>query len=640
MNSIKKWISFIVCTAIMFTLMPLTQAKEKQPEMRNLARGLSYEWSEAPEASHPDVGNQLTDGKIGSLNAADPAWIGHLHKKTREVVFDLGEQKSISSIKAHFLQDWPASSVLFPLTVSMYVSNDKDNWGILSHKATELLWVDGPPKDQNYVWDGSKDGIPEADTGTVMAYARYVKVTFTMHPTAWTSLDEIEIWGTDGKIKGAEEVPAKPYTYMEPGEATAGIRNLSLLYNGYYANGDGNWTKEQLIPQISYVNQNGEPVDWFFDGVLVLGLKSPDGRDFGLGETTLEDWKWYLDKTFTDQGELNRLNEAVQEVSGKLAQPNHRVKVVMMVPNPGNALTDFGDVDGNGISENFNPGEVGLEKAAANQQKAVRWWMNQVQERWKEKSYSHLELSGFYWLNEQIDPNPTGLDMVKRVNSLIHEKGFKSFWIPHFLSHRSYIWKDAGFDAVTFQPNYFFEEMNKDRLEDAAYLARHYGMGVELEFDERLLTNQSFRDRFLDYLNAGFQYGYMGNAFKAYYKGSGPVLLKAATSEDPEVRILYDQLYQFVNEIYSPHVTIKDMSLLLERLEGEGEFSNKGSARSLLAYLNLISRLEGREDWRSAARYLKDFVDVLENHHQNKKVSDKAYQLLKVKAEYLIRKWK
>lgn len=112
----------------------------EETQFRNLAGGLPYEWSEEPDASRPDGEYKLTDGKYGTLDMNDPAWVGHQRGKTREVVFDLGEEKSIGKITAHFFQDYPTNSILVPLTVSMYVSDDKENWGLLSHNATQLLW--------------------------------------------------------------------------------------------------------------------------------------------------------------------------------------------------------------------------------------------------------------------------------------------------------------------------------------------------------------------------------------------------------------------------------------------------------------------------------------------------------------------
>ncbi|WP_063846223.1 DUF4855 domain-containing protein [Paenibacillus sp. FJAT-27812] len=550
MTSNKRWVAIALITAMMFALVPLAQAEEGQGQsaQRNLAAGLSYEWSEEPDAKYPDDNHKLTDGQYGQLDMSDPAWVGHVNKKTREIVFDLGEKKSISSIKARFLQDWPTGSSLVPLTVSMYASDDKVNWGTLSHQSTKLLWGDGPPREEVFDWVGSRDGIKSGNSGAEMAYARYVKVTFSMHTRAWSLIDEVEIWGADGKVGGAEQVAAEQPALLEPGEATAGIRNLGLLYNGQYANGKGDWSKERIIPNISYVDRTGEPVDWLFDGVLYLGLTSPAGNGYN-GGANLEDWKWYLDKTFAETGDMQQLNEAAMEVGAKLNQPDHKVKVVLMIPDPGEYLNDFGDVDGDGISESFNASQIGEEAAFANREKAVQWWLNETKQRWAAESYTNLELAGMYWLEEQISTSATGPDLLRSASKKVHDSSLKLFWIPHFLAYKSHMWKEVGIDAVAFQPNYFFEELGMERLEDASNIAKRYGMGLELEFDDRMVNDAVFRERFVDYLNSGVETGLMKSGFKAYYQGNNAVT-DTAVSTDPATRILYDWLYQFVNGTY------------------------------------------------------------------------------------------
>ncbi|MCR8641885.1 DUF4855 domain-containing protein [Paenibacillus sp. N1-5-1-14] len=522
---------------------------------RNLAAGLSYMWSEDPEASYLDDSNKLTDGKYGALNISDPAWVGHLKKKTREVVFDLGEKKSISNIKAHFLQDWPTNNVLLPLTVSMYVSDDKMNWGLLKDNATQVLWIDGL-HDETYQWDGHKDGIKSlsSNPNAKLAYAQYVKVTFTMHTRAMTFVDEIEILGEDGKIAGAETVPTQQPKFLAPGEATAGIKNLGLLYNGQYSDNLGTWTKERIIPNISYVDNTGKPVDWLFDGVLYLGINPPTpNRDFG-GRAYLEDWKWYLEKTFANNGDMDQLNAATMEVATALKQPGNKEKVILMIPDPGESIENFGAIDVNGESLNFNASDVGEEKALTNREKAVQWWLQQVKDEWEAKQYSNLELVGMYWLEEQISTSSTGPDLLRSVSQSVHDMkianmNLKFFWIPHFFAYKSYMWKDVGFDAVTIQPNYFFEPTDYERLEDAANLAKQYGMSNELEFDDRMLKDGVFRERYIDYLNSGAATGLMKEGFKSYYQGNNAVY-DSAVSKDPATRVLYDWLYQFVKGDY------------------------------------------------------------------------------------------
>ncbi|WP_314586505.1 DUF4855 domain-containing protein [Paenibacillus terrigena] len=524
---------------------------------RNLALGLPYTWSQQPEASYPDDQKKLTDGKYaktvnGKPDFKDPAWVGHLRKKTREVVFDLGDKKSISKIKAHFLESWPTNNVLVPLTVSMYVSDDKVNWGLLKDSATQELWRNGT-YDETYQWDGSKDGIKSIGADAKIAYARYVKVTFTMHTTAMSFVDEIEILGTDGKADGAVTVPTQQPKFLAPGDATAGIKNLGLLYNGQYANNLGTWTKDRIIPNISYVDKTGKPVDWLFDGVLYLGINPPTpGRDFG-GNAYLEDWNWYLNKTFAPTGEMYQLNEATKEVGAALGQPNQKEKVVLMIPDPGESIKNFGTINGENLS--FNTSDVGKEKALANREKAVQWYLNEVKQKWEAANYSHLELVGMYWLEEQISTSSTGPDLLRSVSDKVHSmnvsgnNSMKFFWIPHFYAYKSFMWKDVGFDAVALQPNYFFEPNDYERFEDAANLAKQYGMSNEVEFDDRMLTDGVFRERYVDYLNSGVETGLMKDGFRAYYQGNNAVY-DSAVSKDPATRVLYDWLYQYVKGTY------------------------------------------------------------------------------------------
>lgn len=618
-----------------------TTSAVEDTQFRNLAAGLPYEWSEEPEASRPDGGYKLTDGKYGTLDMNDPAWVGHQRGKTREVVFDLGEEKSIGKITAHFLQDYPTNSILVPLTVSMYVSDDKENWGLLSHNATQLLWGEGPPRQETFEWDGSRDGIKGGNTDGKLAYARYVKVTFTMHPTQWSYIDEMEIMGTDSKSEGAVKVPAEQPRFLEPGAATAGIRNLNLLYNGQYANGLGDWNKERIIPNISYVDKDGEPVDWLFDGILYLGLASPAGRDFGVGQTILEDWNWYLDKTFAAAGDMQQLNEATVEVGVKLNQPDHKMKVVLMIPNPGEYVNDFGDVDGDGVSESFNDSVVGKEKALENRIKAMQWWLDQVRQRWQEANYSHLELVGMYWLEEQISTSDTGPDLLKAVSGKVHDMNLKFFWIPHSLAYKSFMWKEVGFDAVALQPNYFFGEMDSDRLEDASNLAKQYGMSNELEFDDRMLTDDVFRNRYIDYLNSGVESGLMQNGFRAYYQGNNAIY-NLGVSKDPDLRLMYDCLYQFLNGTYkidsSP--TMESMAELVQSYITANEI-NSVFGNELLYRLQNIKLLLEQNKPEDAITYMQDFLAHIHDPAVQAQglITGRAATLLDTYAQILIETW-
>ncbi|PCL93093.1 DUF4855 domain-containing protein [Paenibacillus lautus] len=555
MKTRRSLTAMLLVPVMLLSLISSVYAEEAGGEsggFYNLAQGKPYTWSEQPEGAFPDDGTKLTDG-----NAADPSrdsdnWVGHRNKKSRSVVFDLGEQKTVQEVSARFLHDWPNNETLVPLTVSFYASDDGVSWGVLSHNATQLLWGD-QTNIETFAWDGSPEtgAVKRGDYTEGLVYARYVKVVFSMHPRAWSMIDEVTITGADGLIAGAQPVQPEPYALLQPGDATGGIQNLGLLYNGHYADGTGNWTKERAIPNISYVNEQGESVDWLFDGVLYLGLTSDNGRGFGAaeaaGKARKQEWEWYLDKTFNAGGDMSALNEATVEAGVKLGEPDHKTKVVLMIPEPGEYQSDFGSIDGEDL--NFDVGAVGDAASLDNRSKAIQWWVDEVQARWTAAGYSNLELVGMYWLEEQISTHATGPEMVKRASDIVHNAGLKLFWIPHFMAYKAFMWKDVGIDAVSLQPNYFFEKLDPSRLEDTADMAKRYGMSLELEFDDRMINDAVFRERFIEYLNSGVDTGLMQHGYKAYYQGNNAVY-NAAKSTDPATRVLYDWLYQFSKGTY------------------------------------------------------------------------------------------
>ncbi|MFD0958400.1 DUF4855 domain-containing protein [Paenibacillus chungangensis] len=512
----------------------------------NLALGKPYHINQPADPQYADNGNKLTDGIRGVTAYEDEAWVGFYKGNNRDVVIDLGTNASIATIKANFLQA-TSGGIQYPNVVSISVSNNGDSWDLLRHEgAPAAFWLANPPL-YEYVWDGTEHGVPGGNKHTAMAYARYVKISFTTN--VWVFLDEIEVLGYDGKVKGAKKAIAPKPEYLKPSKlATDDISDMVLLYNGHYGAGLGDWTKEEIIPYLSYVDEHGKPQDWMFDGVLYLGLSSPAGRAFEMSfhGSTFEDWQWYLNKTFAENGDMDQLNEAVQEVSQQLGKEQVPFKVVLMIPYPAEPQDNFGDVDGDGISENFNAAKVGAEASLANKKKAVEWYIDEALKRWQDKNYSHLTLSGLYWLNEEVAPDGTGdSQLIRFTSERVHDEQLKFYWIPRYRGYQFNTWQELGFDAVAYQPNHFFHDSDSSRIDDAAELAKTLGMGVEIEFDERINTDASYRQRLSDYLDGAKQHGYHHHTFRGYYQGN-TALLDAARSDDPVVRDNYDKLYRFI----------------------------------------------------------------------------------------------
>ncbi|MCQ6559972.1 DUF4855 domain-containing protein [Paenibacillus mendelii] len=513
------------------------------PGPQNLALNKSYTVSLPPSSSYPDTGGtELTDGIHGTTSFYNAAWQGHAGDFDRNFIVDLGEPKSIGAIKANFLNDRDPG-INAPDDIRISVSMDGQNWAraaVVDKPASS----DTGPHTLQYVWDGAVDGLPSQQPQGDMVYARYVKINLVLN--VWAFIDEIEVWGEDGRLDGAVELtpdePPQDGRYLEAGEATGGINDLVLFYNGQYNNNIGDWNASQFVPYVAYVDEDGQPTEWFFDGGLFLGLTAASGRTFvetnWEESSKKEDWEWYLNKTFN--GDALQLNQAVSQVGAQLNDPNHKMKVVLMVPLPSTKQTDFGDVDGDGVSENFGDPAAGQ----ANKEKAVDWYINEVLSRWTAAGYSNLELTGFYWMHEAASAEDQAV--IRYTADAVHKHGFKFFWIPYYGASGYWKWQDFGFDAMAYQPNHFFTDgTTADRIRVAAENARKIGSGVEIEVDDRVFGNTAFRQKYIDYLQGGIDYGFDSSVFRAYYQ-STHTLQKAAYSDFPRNRQIYDWTYDFI----------------------------------------------------------------------------------------------
>lgn len=364
--------------------------------------------------------------------------------------------------------------------------------------------------------------------------------------------------------KTEEKAPEEPREtgYFPPGtEASGYIRDLMLIYSGWYNPPDiGTWTPEEALRYVAYVDTEGNVKDWFFDSFLFLGLQAQSGRAFDSAKRAdacnKEDWQWYIDRLFVPGKQFAAFEEAITTAKKSINDPGYKAKVIVAIPNPIPVQEDFGDVDGDGVSENFSAkGGRKWELAYADRMKAVKWYVDQIVARWKAAGYKNLELLGFYWLHEAVDYSARSEEpTLKATGEYLHSLGLKYFWIPYFKSSGARQWKEYGFDVAFMQPNYFFSEsVPKSRFQETVDFVKQYNMGIEIEGEGRFLASsaRNWRERYREYLRAGVEYGYMKEAIHAYYQGA-KALLSASYAKDPEVRSLYDDTYKFVKGTYTP----------------------------------------------------------------------------------------
>ncbi len=323
------------------------------------------------------------------------------------------------------------------------------------------------------------------------------------------------------------------------------MTDVMLLYMA-----PGRWPVQHLRPYVAYLDkQTGKAKDWFFDGWLFLMYGgAPSKQAYINGATHKADWMFFLDLLFKPGLHLDALDKCVAQVGRELGEPDKVYPVIIMIPYPSTKQTNFGDVDGDGRSENLSE--------PTDRRKVVQWFVDETLARWRKRSYPHLKLWGFYWMNEGIADRDTAI--VRQTCDYVHERGFRMHWIPWYVAPGYDRWRALGLDFVVMQPNFAFLQPkrglrvpNDDRLSDNANRARAAGLGVEMELNGRETTQWQSRWNLQQYLNHGTDEldGYMNAAARAWYQGYDSVR-KLYESDDPQCNRLYDDIYRFHKGAY------------------------------------------------------------------------------------------
>ena len=480
----------------------------------------------------PVTSKLLTDGNYAGANENNihgGKYFKFSRGGSRDIIYDLEHLSEIQSVKMSFLNytDW---AVLVPEGIYIYLSDDGDTW----YEVEEVVTT--TDKDQCAVQYEVTFDKPYA--------ARYVAFSFNVG--AWSAADELEVIGTKKvstnairlKDSGVRSLKLVPNGYQPQDENLLnGAGDIVLLYNGQSYNN----TVESTLPYVAYIDEDGKMKDTMFDGFLyLLTGKFPSGAAGHQG-STMADWTWYLNDLFAKGENIDALNTVGGQVNKELGlNKKYNFYVAMYIPHA--SVTNFGDVDGDGVSENFTN--------MADRLKAIDWYMDEFYKRFNEAGYENVQFGGFYWYCESISTydDDTMFDLVRGVSDRVHARGEQFFWIPYFTAAGYSRWASFGFDVACLQPNYAFNgSVLENRLPEAAAMMRRYGLCTEMEIDDAALTNQVFYQKYMGYLKYGITEGYMKGAIHMYYQGTN-VFGAAAVSEDPKNRLIYDYTYQFIKE--------------------------------------------------------------------------------------------
>ncbi len=302
-----------------------------------------------------------------------------------------------------------------------------------------------------------------------------------------------------------------------------------------YAGGEGRpaYSKDDFLKLLTSRDSRGQPRGRLFDGALFSEL-SRAGRSFSPlfspKPATGDDWRWYLDTLFSDNGFLTSLDSAAGLLSQKGVLKGS-LGVSVMIPYPF-AMRDSLWYDGELFVVN---------RGSAGQISAARRYVEDLSNHFRGWRYKYLSPVGMYWLVEDAKGSDTLL--IREVASVVHSQGFLFFWVPYYNAPGRDTWKELGFDVAWLQPDYmFYPQVPPQRLDSAVMLAFKGGLGIDLEIDHKIFADSVFRQRFAPYLTMLEAHPEALRGPLSVYDDAG-MLLKLADSKDPYLR---DQYARFV----------------------------------------------------------------------------------------------
>ncbi len=335
--------------------------------------------------------------------------------------------------------------------------------------------------------------------------------------------------------------------YARPDDLN-GVKNVFLSYTLASNKSDGRRTVQQYKPIVGYYDQSGKLVDSYFDTFLFLPCvtQAPSGGYTYYSTSkpnNFSDWQAFVDDCFMEGYNIPALNQAVAEFKREMGEgyKNYKAKVFLTCIYPVQTQRNFGDVDGDGITEDFSK--------YADRVKALNWMVNEQLSRFYGGKYENLELVGFYWFEETVYNETYGRQIIKDFNSIIHSKQLKTIWIPYYTASSKEMWRTLGFDVACLQPNYMFYDVGERRVNDACAYAKANGMCLEIESFGDVLKKAEYYNRYIKYLEGCIKNG-ADKGIKMYYNDGGRgVYYNAYQSQDKRARGIYDLTYKFAKGI-------------------------------------------------------------------------------------------
>ncbi|MBQ8576942.1 MAG: DUF4855 domain-containing protein [Clostridia bacterium] len=508
-------------------------------ETQNLLRGLTQQVASTKyvAASGADADTRqtawnspvLTDGKKASdLYCYDKSWFYSAGGSAIDFFYDIGHLSSIENLTVSLLEqtDW---GITRPRFMAVFLSEDGETW----YRVGDYTRSD----DESFSADAKRLTF---DFPLEQAYAaRFVR--FRVESAA-LFIDELSATGTkqvtDDTARLADSDFRTTIYYTNPERAQhANTENTSVRATEIALLWDGSKGSDNMLRGFAaYLDEDGNAVDTMMDGFMYFPPSVLPSGAHGHQASVLSDWEYMFDSTFNGKNGLDHLNEVVGELKAELGLSDYKVYVYFSILRLMESCTDFGDVDGDGISESC--------AVSADRQKIVNWYLDKVMTEFAARNYEHIELDGFCWVNEDVGWEVDDSHIITEVGDCVKAAGTNYLWIPYYTANRYYLGGEMGVDVTSMQPNYMFDlEQPEYRLRVTASRTKRMNMAVEMEHNFQAFSDPLYLRNYMLYLYYGAVTGYM-DSIHIYYDNEENISL-LAYSDTPLHRFQYDATYRF-----------------------------------------------------------------------------------------------
>lgn len=352
--------------------------------------------------------------------------------------------------------------------------------------------------------------------------------------------------------------PEKLYDWEKARTDKPRYSNLALCYGGSAHRSPYLWDEQRFDRHVTYTDEDGKG-HFLFDAFLAIEFvdtKNNMAYMLGNGRPSADKKSWteLMDYWFDDVNGFAALDRSVGKAIRSIGSPATKRKVIITIPDP-IIYQNFKDETSSTTYWGFIDGRQMDFRKADDRITAMKWYIDEVRERWSRANYSNLEFIGFYIISEDLAIPGYGWsaelkhweDIYPAISNYIHSCNETLTWIPYNSAGGHQLWKNFGIDYAMMQPNYFWHSEYDMNSYMAMVLSD--GLSMEFEFDQAILEKNSdsygYRARFYEYMSMCKKMGLYGKRELSYYFGTND-FYDLSLSTYPKDKQLYHDLCKFI----------------------------------------------------------------------------------------------